>query len=58
MAAEYAQLKDSTNHDVVPVAGQSLPNQAIDSAKDTREIHIHPNDPKKITFGATNLNST
>jgi hypothetical protein len=58
MAAEYAELKNSTNYDVPLAAGQSLPDQAFDSTKDTREVQIHPSDPTKTTFIAANLNST
>jgi hypothetical protein len=55
MEAEYAELKDSTDHNVLPEVGRSLPDQAFDSAKDTREIQVHPQDPKKTTFVASNL---
>jgi hypothetical protein len=55
MEAKYAELKDSTDHNVLPEAGRSLPDQVFDSAKDTREIQIHPQDPKKTTFIASNL---
>jgi hypothetical protein len=57
IAAEYAELKSSTNYDVPPAASRSLPDQAFDSAKDTREVQIHPSDPKKTTFIADNLDS-
>jgi hypothetical protein len=57
MAAEYAELKSSTDHNVLPEAGRSLPDQAFDSAKDTREIQVHPEDPKKTTFIASNLDA-
>ncbi|KAM0844865.1 hypothetical protein ACQ4PT_056787 [Festuca glaucescens] len=57
MAAEYAKLKDSTNHDVPPTAGRSLPDQAFDSAKDTREVQVHPSDLTKTTSIVVNLDS-
>jgi hypothetical protein len=33
------------------------PSQAFDSTKDTQEIQVHPSDPKKMTFIASNLNA-
>ncbi|XP_051190970.1 uncharacterized protein [Lolium perenne] len=55
MQAEYVQLKDSTDHNVTPEVRRSVPDQVFDSTKDTREVQIHPNDPKKTTFVAANL---
>ena len=57
MQAEYEQLKDSTDHNVTPEVRRSLPDQVFDSTKDTREVQVHPNDPKKMTFVAANLDS-
>ena len=57
MAAEYAQLKGATDYNVLPEAGRSLPDQAFDSTKDTQEIQVHPSDPKKTTFIASNLDA-
>ena len=55
MAAEYAELKGTTDYNVLPEAGRSLSDQAFDSTKDTQEIQVHPSDPKKMTFIASNL---
>jgi hypothetical protein len=55
MEAEFAQLKSSTDHDVLLEATRVMPDQAFASAKDTREVQVHPTDPKKMTFVAANL---
>ena len=57
MAAEYAELKGTTDYNVLPEVGQSFPDQAFDSTKDTQEIQVHPSDPKKMTFIASNLDA-
>jgi hypothetical protein len=45
MVAEYAKFKDTTNNNVLPEAGRSLPDQAFDSTNDTKEVKVQPNDP-------------
>ena len=57
MAAEYAELKSTTDYNVLPEAGRSLPDQAFDSTKDTQEIQVHPSEQKKTTFIASNLDA-
>ena len=55
MQAEYAELNHMTYLNVLPAAGRSLLEQAFNSTKDTREVQVHPTDPKKTTFIASNL---
>ncbi|XP_051196836.1 uncharacterized protein [Lolium perenne] len=58
MHAEYEATKFTANHDVLPYGGRSLQEQAFDTSKDTKEVHIHPTDPKKTTSIVTNLDRT
>jgi hypothetical protein len=55
MQAEYAASKLTTDHDVLPDGGRSLQEQAFDTSKDSKEVRIHPTDPKKTTSIATNM---
>jgi hypothetical protein len=57
MAAKYTELKGTIDYNVLPEVGRSLPDQAFDSIKDTQEIQVHPSDPKKMTFIASNLDA-
>ena len=50
MQAEYEATKFTTDHDVLPDGGRSLHEQAFDTSKDSKEIQVHPTDPKKSTF--------
>jgi len=52
---EFSQLKISNDHDVLPEATRSIPDQSFDSAKDRRQVQVHPIDPKRISFVASNL---
>jgi hypothetical protein len=38
MTAEYARLKDETDHNVLPDVGRSLPDQAFDATQDSKKI--------------------
>ena len=55
MQAEYESAKLTTDHDVLPDVGRSLQQQAFDTTKNTKEVQVHPSDPKKTTFVASNL---
>ena len=57
MQAEYAAAKFTTDYNVLPDGGRSLQEQAFDSTKKSKEVQIHPTDPKKTTFIASNLDS-
>jgi hypothetical protein len=58
MQAEYEATKFTTNHDVLPDGDRSLQDQAFDTSKDSKEVQIHPTDPKKTTSIAANTDST
>jgi hypothetical protein len=55
MTAEYARLKDETDHIVLPDVGRSLPDQAFEATQDSKKIQVHPTDPNKTTSIAVNL---
>jgi hypothetical protein len=55
MIAEYERLKGETDHNVLPDVGRSLPDQAFDTAQDSKKIQVHPTDPNKTTSIAVNL---
>jgi hypothetical protein len=55
MTVEYARLKGKTNHNVLPDAGRSLPDQAFDATQDSKKIQVHPTDPNKTNSIAVNL---
>ena len=57
MQAEFEAAKLTTNHYILPEGGQSLHEQAFDTSKDSKEVQVHPTDPKKTTFIAANLGS-
>jgi hypothetical protein len=58
MTAEYARLKEETDHNVLPDVGRSLPDQAFDATQDSKKIQVHPTDPSKTTSIAENLDPT
>ncbi|XP_071676966.1 uncharacterized protein [Lolium perenne] len=55
--AEYKAFKLTTNYDVLPDGGRSLQEQAFDTSKNSKEVQIHPKNPKKMTAIASNLDS-
>jgi hypothetical protein len=55
MTAEYARLKDETDHNVLPDIGWSLPDQAFNATQDSKKIQVHPMDPNKTTSIVVNL---
>ncbi len=57
MQAEYAASQLTTDYDVLPDRGRTLKEQTFDCAKNSKEVQIHPTDPKKTTAIATNLDS-
>jgi hypothetical protein len=57
MQAEYAETRLTTDYNVLPETGRSLQEQAFDSTKNTKEVQIHPTDPKKTTSIASNLDA-
>jgi hypothetical protein len=57
MQAEYAAAKLTTDYKMLPDSGRSLQEQAFDSTKNSKEVQVHPTDPKMTTFIASNLDS-
>ena len=57
MQAEYAETRLTTDYNVLPEIGRSLQEQAFDSTKNTKEVQVHPVDPKKTTSIASNLDA-
>ena len=55
MQEELAQLKEQTDHTLLPVAQKTSPDLSFDSSIDTREHQIHPTDPSKTALVSTNL---
>jgi hypothetical protein len=55
MTVEYARLKGDTDHNVLPNVGQSLPDQAFDSTRDSKKVRVHPKDPEKTMSIAVDL---
>jgi hypothetical protein len=58
MTAEYARLKDETDHNVLPDVGRSLLDQAFNATQDSKKVQVHPMDPNKTTSIAVNLDPT
>jgi hypothetical protein len=56
--AEYARLKGDTDHNVLHNVGRSLPDQAFDTARDSKKVQVHPTDPDKTTSIAVDLDPT
>jgi hypothetical protein len=40
MQADYEATKFTTNHIVLPYGGRSLQEQAFDTFKDSKEVHV------------------
>jgi hypothetical protein len=57
MTAEYARLKGDTNHNVLLDVGRSLPDQAFDTAQDSKKVRVHPIDPEKTISFTVDLDS-
>jgi len=55
MQAEYLASKLTTDYDVLPDGGRPLKEPTFDTAKNSKEVQIHPTDPKKTTAIATNM---
>jgi hypothetical protein len=55
MTAEYARLKEETDHNVLPDVGRSLPDQAFDATQDSKKVWVHPMAPAKTTSIIVNL---
>jgi hypothetical protein len=55
MAAEYAQLKGDTYHNILPDVGRSLLDQAFNTTWDAKKVWVHPTVPKKTTSIASDL---
>jgi hypothetical protein len=49
MTAQYARLKGDTDHNVLPVIGWFLPDQAFDITRDSKKVWVHPTYPYKTT---------
>jgi hypothetical protein len=49
MTSEYTRLKGDTDPNVLPDVGQSLPDQAFDTTRDSKKVWVHPTDPEKTT---------
>ncbi|KAK1630848.1 hypothetical protein QYE76_005163 [Lolium multiflorum] len=54
---EYEASTFTTNYDVLPDGGRSLREQAFDTSKNSKEVQIHPTDPKKTTSIASDLDN-
>jgi hypothetical protein len=55
MQAEYAASRLMTDYDVLPDVGRPNKESTFNTAKDSKEVQIHPTDPKKTTSIATNM---
>jgi hypothetical protein len=55
MTAEYARLKGDTDHNVLPDVGRSFPDQAFNSARDSKKVRVHPTDPEKTRSIAVDM---
>jgi hypothetical protein len=49
MTDKYATLKGTTDNNILPDVGQSLPDQDFDSTRDMKKVRVHPTDPNKMT---------
>ena len=45
----------TTDYDVLPDSGRPLREPTFNTTKDSKEVQIHPTDPKKTTSIATNM---
>jgi len=57
MQAEYMASQLSTDHDVLPDAPRPLKEPTFDTSKNSKEVQIHPTDPKKTTAIATDMDT-
>jgi hypothetical protein len=57
MQVEYEASKISTNYDVLPDGGRPLKEQTFENSKNSKEVQIHPTDPKKTKAIAINMDS-
>ena len=57
MQEELARLKDTTDLSLLPVTQKTAPEMEFDVASGTTAHQVHPTDPKKTTFIASNLDS-
>ena len=55
MQAEYMASKLTTDYDVLPDVGRPLREPTFNITKDSKEVQIHPTDPKKTTSIATDM---
>jgi hypothetical protein len=55
MQAEYMESRLTTDYDVLPDVGRPNKESTFNTAKDSKEVQIHPTDPKKTTSIATNM---
>ena len=58
MQAEYMASRLTTDYDVLPDVGRPLREPTFNTTKDSKEVQIHPTDPKKTTSIATNMDLT
>jgi hypothetical protein len=47
MTAEYVRLKGEIDHNTLPDVGQSLPDLAFDSTRDSKKVQVHPMDQQR-----------
>jgi hypothetical protein len=57
MQEELIQLMDLTNHRLPPVTQGNVPEQSFDSTNDTKEVQVHPTNPKKTALISTTMSS-
>ena len=57
MQEELAQLKESTDLTLLPVAQKAAPELSLDSSSGTKAHQVHPMDPSKTAIVPTSLSS-
>ena len=55
MQQELENLKESTNHNVLPETRKNASETEFDTSKDTRAHQVHPTDPSKTALVSTSL---
>jgi hypothetical protein len=55
MQAKYMASRLMTDYDVLPDVGRPNKESTFNTTKDSKEVQIHPTDPKKTTSIATNM---
>jgi hypothetical protein len=55
MQAEYLASKSMTDYDVLPDAGRPNKESTFNTEKNSKEVQIHPTDPKKTTSIANDM---